>query len=215
MFDTHKALLTYMTPLLLLCCATAISQVGINTLEPRKTLEVAGDVEINGDLIIGTVDPLDDDTASTFLIQETNNFIKTLDVSNPTSEALGYVQEYVITNMFEDFIASFDTQVNATDYVMVVISAYYNDELVLSRLGNGNPKESDHYSLPYTATFIEDNKWHLVANYPIARNESSSIIGQWNITTLIFSKDLSKQLGEFSIPMSGSSTGSDTTPIID
>src|SRR5690554_5788605 len=72
------------------------AQVGINTVTPRKTLEVGGTVKISDSLTIKEIHALKDDDTSTFLIQDNNNFINIMDVSDPTQAALGYIQEYLI-----------------------------------------------------------------------------------------------------------------------
>jgi len=188
----------------------AISQVGINTTTPRKALEVAGDMAIDDAIDINTINALSDNESNTFLIQNVDAKIKVLDVSNPTGAALGYIQQYVVENPYADWVQDFDTGIDATDYVLITISSYFNDDLNLSDSGG----LSDNFSLPYTATFINGGTWHIIANYPVAGNFGSTNIGSWTINTLIFSKDLSKQFGTVSIPMSDTSTGSATTPII-
>ncbi len=187
------------------------SQVGIGTTNARKTLEVAGDMQISGEFEIGVLNPLKDEDESTFLIQDTDNSIKSLDVSNPTGAALGYIQEYVIENPDLDWVLDFDTQVDASEFVLITISASYDRELVLSDSGNA----PENASLPYTAAFIKNGTWHIIADYPVAANRDTSAIGTWTISTLIFSKDLSKQFATVEIPMLNSSTGTAIAPIID
>lgn len=202
----------------LLCClfscviySSTFAQVGINTTTPRKTLEVAGDMVISNNLDIGTFNPIQDGDTSTFLIQNTNDLIRSIDVSNPTAAALGYIQEYIITNPQGDWVLDFNTGIQANDYVLTTISANYNEELVLSSTSGAE----DNASLPYTATFVQGGKWHIIADYPVVDNKDPNAIGTWTIRTLIYSKDLSKQLGEHEIPMAGATTGSAVTPIID
>jgi hypothetical protein len=172
---------------------------------------VAGDMKISNSINIGKVAPLEDSDTNTFLVQRDGGYVKSLDVSNPTGAALGYVQEYIITNPNLDWVRDFDTGINANDYVLIVISASYDTELSISSSANA----VDNSSLPYTATFINDNKWHIIADYPMVANLNTSAVGTWTIKTLIFSKDLSKQLGSIDIPMLNASTGSALSPIID
>ena len=186
-----------------------MAQVGIGTSNPRKTLEVAGDAIISGNVEIGNFNSLADIDTSTFLIQESDNRIKSLDVSNPTGAALGYFQEYVIVNMDEDWVLDFDTGVDATNFVLITISSSFDQELDLTETNNA-PQNS---SLPYTATFIMGGTWHIIADYPMAANPAG--IGMWTIKTLIFSNDLSKQFGSLAIPMADGTTSSALTPIID
>ncbi len=195
----------------LLFFSVGFAQIGINTDNPRKKLEVAGDMKISNNLDIGTIDALDQSDTSTFLIQDLDNSIKVLDVSNPTGAALGYVQDYIITNPNSDWVKEFDTGVDASDYVMIIISASYDQELILS---TSLSDIKDKSSLPVASTFVIDNKWHIFADYGRAKSKAS-VIGTWTIKTLIFSSDLSKQFGTVNVPMANNSTGSAVTPILD
>ncbi|WP_100803834.1 hypothetical protein [Ulvibacter sp. MAR_2010_11] len=202
--------------ILLFACILAtncslFAQVGIGTTNARKTLEVAGDMQISGDLNISKLNPLSDTDISTFMVQDSDQSLKSIDVSNPTGAALGYIQEYTITNPNLDWVLDFDTQVDSSEFVLITISASYDTELVLSNSANAD----ENASLPYTATFISGGTWHIIADFPMAANRNTAEIGTWTITTLIFSKDLSKQLGTLNIPMLNASTGSASTPIID
>lgn len=188
----------------------SFSQVGINTDNPRTKLEVAGDMKITSTIDIGTIDDLEQSDTSTFLIQDTDDAIETLDVSNPTGAALGYIQDYIITNPDEDWVLDFDTGVSANDYVMISISASFDKELIQSPDG---PSAADKFSLPYSSTFIKNGTWRIIADYPRANNGTT--LGTWTIRTLIFSSDLSKQFGIITVPMADGTTGSASTPILD
>lgn len=183
------------------------SQVGINTTTPRKDLEVGGDMGISDSIEIMSIKALKDTDSSTFLIQD-DSFIKALDVSNPTGAALGYIQEYVIVNPNLDWVLDFNTQVNAEDYVLNTISANFNRELKMSTSDGVNS------SIPYTSAFIKNGTWHIIADYPFAGTKDRTEEGTWTITTLIYSRDFSKQFGTINIPMENGSTGSAITPII-
>ncbi|WP_416441887.1 hypothetical protein ACH3O9_15080 [Leeuwenhoekiella sp. A16] len=183
---------------------TLVAQVGIGTETPRTKLEVAGDMKIVADIAIGTINKITDDDSSTFLIQDDTDKIKALDVSHPTGAALGYIQEYIIRNPNEDWILNFDTGVNANNFVLNTISAYYDRELDIG-------SES---SIPYTSAYISGGTWHIIADFPSANNLNGNEIGTWTITTLIYSQDLSKQFGSIVIPMAGGTTGTATNPVI-
>lgn len=190
---------------------TLFSQVGINTKNARKTLEVAGDMLITGNMEIGLYNPLKDGDTSTFLIQESDASIKSVDVSNPTGLALAYIQEYYIVNPNLDWVKNFDTGIDATEFVVIVTSASYDLELDLTEVSG----DEENFSIPYIATFVQAGTWRIIADYPQAANIDETAIGTWIISTLIFSSDLSKQFGTIDIPMSGSTSGSASTPIID
>ncbi|KAA3623052.1 MAG: hypothetical protein DWP94_06800 [Flavobacterium sp.] len=194
----------------LIATSPALSQVGINTTNPRATLEVAGTMSISNSMEIGDYSGLRDADNSTFLIQESNNSIKSLDVSNPTGVALAYIQEYVIEDPNLDWVKDFDTGIDATEYVVIVTSASFNQELDLTN----NAGAADNASIPFSSAFIKNGTWHLVADYPQAANIDETAMGIWTISTLIFSNDVSKQYGTVGVPMSGNSSGSAVSPII-
>lgn len=167
-------------------------------------LEVAGDAKISQGISIRVIENLEDSDTSTFLIQESSDQIKSLDVSNPTGAALGYIQVYEIYNPNEDWVLDFDTGINATDFVLNTLSASYDRELDIN----------NNATIPYYSAFINNGTWHITADFPAANNLDPSELGTWTITTLIYSKDLSKQFGNVVIDMSGGSTGAATNPII-
>lgn len=185
--------------------------VGIGTITPRTTLEVAGGMIISQEMDLVRKEAMTDTDNSTFLIQNSGDEINTLDVSNPTGAALGYFQKYVITNPNGDWIRDFDTGVNASEFVLISISAFFDKELVVS--GGGNA--TDNGSAPYTAALIKNGTWHLIADFPVVSNRNSEEIGTWTFTTLIYSKDLSKQFGTVTIPMNSQSTGAAQNPVIE
>lgn len=187
------------------------SQVGINTITPRTTLEVAGGVQISGSIDIGNFSGLKDEDTSTFLIQDGDNSIKSLDVSNPTGAALAYIQEYIIEDPNLDWVKDFDTLIDAAEYTIIVTSASFNQELDLTN----NPGAANNSSIPFASAFVLNGTWHIVADYPQAANLDPNAMGVWTVSTLIFSKDVSKQFGTIPIPMFHTSVGTAITPIID
>jgi hypothetical protein len=151
-----------------------------------------------------------DSDTTTFLIQEGDNSIKSLDVSNPTGVALAYIQEYVIEDPDLDWIKDFDTGIDSSNYVVIVTSASFNQELDLTP----NPGVETNSSIPFASAYIDGGTWHLVADYPQAANLDETQMGIWTISTLIFSNDVSKQFGTINIPMANTSSGAAASPII-
>ena len=159
---SYKAPAAILFLLSLIVCETLHSQVGINTTNPRTTLEVAGDLNISNGIEIGNYSGIKDAETSTFLIQETSNQIKSLDVSNPTGVALAYIQKYVIEDPNLDWVKDFDTGIDASEYMVIVTSASFNLELDLTP----NPGAEDNASIPFASAFVSGGTWHLVADYP-------------------------------------------------
>ena len=119
--------------------------VGIGTTNPRVKLEVAGDARVQNTVTISTINDLKDDDTSTFLIQDGNSKIKSLDVSNPTGAALGYIQIYELYDPQEDWVFDFDTRVDANEFVLNTLSASYDRELDI----NSNA------TIPFYSAFIK------------------------------------------------------------
>lgn len=196
----------------LIVSVCSISQnVGINTVTPRKTLEVAGDVLVSETVDFKKFRNLEDVDTNTFLKQESDGSIAGLNVSNPTGAALAYIQEFEITNMNGDWILDFDTRVDAGDYVVIPVSSYYNQSLSVDDFTIA----PEHFSIQYSSTFILNGTWHLIADYPASDNLDPSVEGVWKITTLIFSRNFSKQFGISEFLMNGNTIGQATTPILD
>lgn len=208
---SYKLPLACLVVILQIVSFQLVAQVGINTPNPRATLEVAGDALISGGIEIGSYDTLSDNDISTFLIQEGDNSLKSLNVSNPTGVALAYIQEYIIEDPNLDWVKDFDTGIDATDYVVIVTSASFNQELDLTN----NPGAENNSSIPFASAFISNGTWHIVADYPQAANLDESAMGIWTVGTLIFSNDVSKQFGTIPIPMANTTIGAASSPIID
>ena len=194
---------------ILLCYLPSSAQVGINTITPRKTLEVNGNVQISGNLDIGTVNDLTNSDTYTFLMQEPSGNIKALDVANVSlGNALGYLQTYEIQEVYYDFLRDFDTGIDSTQYVMTVNSCSFDREVAFFP-----SQPTDGFAIPSVQAFVENGTWHLKANYPtITTNDLSN--GTWTIETIIFTSDLVKQFSQQVFNMSNTTTGSATTAIL-
>lgn len=185
---------------------TVSAQIGINTTEPRTALEVAGNTKVTT-FEVREVNDLEENQVSTFLTQDTNGVIRPMRVSNLTETSLGYIQEYKLYNPDDDWVADFNTNIPANQYDVIVISAHYDREV-------GSDDSRVSFSIPSAAATVKDGTWRLLADYPGFANVYSSA-GTWTITTLIFSKDLSKNLGNPTVNMGGNQTGAANNPIID
>ncbi len=187
--------------------------VGVNTTTPRTTLEVAGDTHINGAINVNVLNQVSDSDNTAILGQIDTDFIKELNV-NAAGTAIAYFQEYDISNMggSGDWIRNLNTNVSSANYVMTIISVYFNKELRMDYAPN-------NFVIPYASAFIENGTWHITADYASAYPVSSTPVGRWIISTLILSKDFSKQFPQQTVNLSGTNNarrgGAATTPVID
>lgn len=201
---------------LFICLVFGIStfvhaQVGINTTEPRTTLEVAGSTHVNGEVLVETIEVVTQDEEVTFLIQNDGNFVKEI---NATGDglAIAYFQEYILSNMEDgigDWVENFDTNIPSSEYVVTVISAYYNQPLMM--WGD----KANNFANPYVSAFIEGGTWRIVADYPDALNITTTQPGEWRVNTLILSRSFSKILPVQTFNLNNSNSGSASTPVID
>lgn len=187
------------------------SGVGINTTNPRTTLEVAGDAFVDGKVLVKTIDVITQEEDVTFLIQNKDNFVKEI---NATGDglAIAYFQEYILSNMeggIGDWVQEFNTNIPSSRYVVTVISAYYNQPLKMY-----NDKK-DNFTNPYVSAHIVDGTWRITADYPDAFNVTGTNPGVWVINTLILSRAFSKVLPAQTHNLNNANTGTAPSPAID
>lgn len=180
-----------------------IAQVGINTTNPRTTLEVAGDVNIDGAINVDVINAVQDGEEGYLLTQTQTDYIRELS-SAGQGNALAYFQEYVLINVDKDWVADFNTNVDATKYGMIVISAFFNRGLEMGPDSN--------FTIPAVSSFVVGGTWRIRADYPSAASTSNGI---WTIKTLIITKNISKEFPLQTVVMDGKTTEEALTPIID
>lgn len=180
--------------------------VGINTTNPRTTLEVGGDMKVDGNVTIKTINRSTNRDEGTFLIQTNESFVKDLH-ANGDGFAIAYFQEYELRNMDGDWVDYLVTGIPAADYVVTITSAYFNQELTMDR---GVPS---NFTIPYTSAYVVDGIWRIRADYPSASKKGASE-GVWVITTMILSKTFTKQFPVQTQAIGGSTSGAAGTPII-
>lgn len=179
--------------------------VGINTTEPRTTLEVGGDMYISEEIKINQLNTVESTDQAVLLAQTAGDFIKESDATQ-TGAAIAYFQEYRITYMDGDWVFDLNTNIPSNNYVMAILSAYYNSPLKMS-------SNNSNFAIPYISAFIKDNTWHITADYPSA--DPGGNVGTWVISTLILSKEFSRNLPAVSQNLNGGTSGTATTPVID
>ena len=188
-----------------------VDKVGINTTNPRTALEVAGDMNIVGAIQVDTLNSVQSGDGNTLLGQVGTGFIKELDVAEE-GVAIAYFQEYRLKNMNGDWVLDFNTNIDASKYVVTITSAFFNQELVMS-------SSSNNFTIPYASAYVDGGTWHIIADYPSAKPTVNDELRLWTIRTLILSKTFSKELPQQNVTLSGSNeerrTGAATSPVID
>ena len=189
-----------------------VDGVGINTTDPRTTLEVAGTMDVIGGVNsfeVRVIDPVEEGETYAVLTQGADGVLKDMDI-NLDGAAFGYFQEYVITRSSKgnrNEIRNFNTNVKAADYRMVVMSAWFDTEVtMISDL-------KDHFELPTVTTFVEGTTWRIKANYPLAVSGDGT--REWTILTMILPKRFSKDLGTREVDIEGENSGVSPSAIID
>lgn len=187
-----------------------VDRVGINTTTPRTTLEVAGDMNINGAIQVDMLNSVQSGDENALLGQVGTGFIKELDVAEE-GVAIAYFQEYRLKNMNGDWVLNFNTNIDASKYVVTITSAFFNQELVMS-------SNASNFTIPYASAFIQGGTWRIIADYPSANPTVVSDLRLWVIRTLIISKTFSKELPQQNVTLTGTNeerrTGAAASPVI-
>ncbi len=184
-----KLLVSFLYFLSLSCFA----QVGINTITPEATLD------INGNLKIRTTGVVSNSTTRTtsLVVDDTTKEIKRF-------KAAGYTINYItynLNNVNQDWVADFDTKIDARNYALVIVGSSFDKNLSI------NYPDPGVYSPVNVYTFRWRDTWHISADYKDSetfRNEN----GNWTINCLIISKILIKEMPTVSVDMHGSENGS-------
>lgn len=190
----------------------AQSGVGINTTNPRKTLEVAGDMKISGAttgrIKVTTIRDINATDVAAFLIQDSNNYVKDV-TTNVDGVALAYFQQYRLSNMLGDWITDFETNIDASKYVLVIVSAYFDKELLMLAANQNN------FATPFISAFTQGGTWHIAADYATAR-QAANVVGTWVVDTVILSRAFSKIIATQTVNINDGTSGVKSgLPIID
>lgn len=115
--------------------------------------------------------------------------------------------------MSGDWVSNLNTQISSTDYVVTIISAYFNKALYGTM-----PDAANYFTVPVASAYTEGGTWRLRADYP-STNAITTGPGQWVISTLILSIDFSKQFPQQVFTLEGTNdqrrTGAAGTAIIE
>ena len=195
-------------PLILCLLFSAISlsaQVGINTETPR-----AGSVvDVNGSMKSGNVLlPADLPAISLaeresffYMVQDqSTKAIEQLDLSVSGAGGISSILTYRLDDVNGDWVLDFDTKVSSTNYALVILSAWFDQDL-----------EGDNPAPPVARAKEIGGTWHLEADYSAVSSDNN---GAWNITCVVYPKTYAKIFPLQVVNMSNGSTAAAATPII-
>ncbi len=119
-----KSTTRYITVLLcLITTNTVLAQVGINTSTPTATLEVVGEMKVEGRMYFENPGQNTTIRGSKLLIQSTDATIKKYDINTSKYGPINYSQ-FVFNELSKDGLQDYDTKISTEDYI-VSIQGYY------------------------------------------------------------------------------------------
>lgn len=189
----------------------SIAQIGINTNTPRagSALDVHGSMKASKVLLPNNLPAISEKEKETFvyLVQnQVTGAIEHLDLSvdnsgsDSSSGGISSLLTYKLQNVDKDWVLDFDTKINSTDYALVILSAWFDQNL-----------EGTNPAPPVARTKEINKTWHLEADYSSVASEKN---GTWYITCVVYPKNYAKIFSIKKVEMKGSSVFSEKDPII-
>lgn len=179
--------------------------IGINTANPRTDLDVNGSFK-SDNIIAGTVDQVGSEEKDRYLLLTQNisdNSIKRIDPRVSGAPGIASIATYKLTNVGGDWLEQFNTRINTNDYALVILSAYFDRDLTLGSSGL--------VALPSFGVRNIGGFWNLYADYS---GMAPLTNGTWTFVCAIFPKNYVKLFGERAKNLSNTSSGAETTPIL-
>lgn len=180
---------------------TSGGRVGIGTINPTAQLQTTGN------MILGAA-TLTNGTAgySTMVRNNTTGELRVATSSSGNAFVFNNVV-YQINNVSGDFINDFNTNVNSTQYTVIITGSSFitanGGGLSNSSTGTFSPKNIYAYS--------NGGTWHLSADYR-GGNTADSVNGSWTIYCLVINNTFMNSLGTVTSNLGGSSNGAAATP---
>ncbi|MCT2406050.1 hypothetical protein NZD88_00600 [Chryseobacterium antibioticum] len=180
---------------------TSSGRVGVGTINPTAQLQTTGN------MILGAATLTNGTTGySTMVRNNTTGELKVASSSSGNTFVFNNVV-YQINNVSGDFINDFNTNLNSTQYTVIITGSSFitanGGGLSNSSTGTFSPKNIYAYS--------NGGTWHLSADYR-GGSTADSINGSWTIYCLIINNTFMNSLGTVTSNLGGSSNGSATTP---
>jgi len=180
---------------------TSAGRVGIGTTTPTAQLQTTGN------MILGTAVLTNGNTGYSTMVR--NNATGELRVASSSSGNAFVFNNvvYQINNVSGDFINDFNTNVNSTQYTVIITGSSFittnGGGLSNSTTGTFSPKNIYAYS--------NGGTWHLSADYR-GGSTADNINGSWTIYCLVINNTFMNSLGTVTSNLGGSSSGFSTAP---
>ncbi|MDO5615129.1 MAG: hypothetical protein Q4G16_02990 [Cruoricaptor ignavus] len=189
-------------------------RVGIGTNNPRGTLEVAGNILLDGYIIISETEKAEGDYH--LLVRSTESTpageVKRLDID---LRNVGPINKYTVkaSNVKQMQVLELNTNLDADKYYLGLAEAVFSGAVVMS---NGKVDNNPIHGTYYTSVSKKnDGKYKISLNFnnAVTQNDAN---GNWELSFVVFEKVLVKDWGEVSgsVSKANNFTGSSTeTPV--
>tara|TARA_R110002124_G_scaffold138576_6_gene302186 strand:+ start:132967 stop:133593 length:627 start_codon:yes stop_codon:yes gene_type:complete len=182
------------------------AQVGIGVTNPDTNLHVGGDVLVQDDLNIGTlntVTPTDEDFK--LLTRVTNSTpvgeITVLDVNSLSVAPINTI-DYHFTNISLDNLSDVNLQYDSAKYVVAISNFRYVGDAI-QKTSAGGSKSIGHFVV---RTFENGGTWHLeIKNRDLDLTPGDSV--EYYITLIVYDKSYFRNLAPIVTDLGGSNSG--------
>lgn len=179
------------------------AQVGINTEDPKATLDVKGNV------IVGETS-FTDSGYSVVVRDDSNGELKIVRNDRQNNSAPINLITFKLQNVAGDWVENYYTGIDPNKFTVVVTEARFSTNLKGTvELSPGGGKEV-RYNPEHVYATIEQNQWTLHADFVGGTSKGGN--GTWEITCLVINNSLIKVLPDEPSNFGGSSDFNGRTP---
>lgn len=186
-------------------CVLAYSQVGIGTKTPRGTLDVSGNILVDGYLRDDiNIDAADD--INTFLLVRSKDSspvgeLKLLDVS---MRNVGPVNKYTVkvSNVDDDKVAGLVTNLPESKYVIAITDARFS----VANSAITSDSEYGSFSTEITKVVRGGVSYNAINLDFTGSTTTSGTNGTWELSLVVYERELVKDWGTFTGSVSNSAT---------
>lgn len=185
---------------------TAKAQVGINTVNPQGTLDVAGETLVESYLVDTVNSPA---RGNYFLLTRSKDTspvgkIKMLDISLRNVAPVN-TYNVILKNVSQDEVINLNTDLETSKYVVAITGAVFTGAVSAANTST-NPKSFGAYSTEVTQVKNGGKNYHAINLSFKGAGTVSSVNGTWTLTLNVFEKSLVKEWGTFTGSVSASAS---------